>query len=73
MRLIRTLTVAATLFAAGIGLAPRQAYARPCCEVCDQLPNGCPNGCTEDCNPQAWQEALHMIYDEQMGLCYVAE
>jgi hypothetical protein len=73
MRLIRTMTAVATLFAAGISLVPRQAEALPCCSVCARNPRVCHAGCSPSCRAEDQEETARLIYDEQIGLCYIAE
>jgi hypothetical protein len=69
--MIRTLSATALLFAAGMGLAPQVASARPCCSACDDNPRICRFGCTPTCNAEDAAETARLIYDEQLGLCYI--
>jgi hypothetical protein len=75
MRMIRTLTAAAVLVAAGIGLAPRKAEALICCSACADNPRiaPCRHGCSPSCRAEDWQETLRLIYDDQLGLCYIGQ
>lgn len=73
MRIVRTLSALALLFTASATLAPRVASARPCCSACDDVPWVCRNGCTPTCNEEAAAETARLIYDAQIGLCYIAE